>query len=103
MSGATRGGRNDHDGLRHAGSERPQSITWSGRGGTRVKLPEFGDQGCLPEAADAGQAHRAQAVYLQARRGPAGDSELGGGPQNPKTPKPQNPFDYPYELLKLDI
>ena len=40
------------------------------------RLPQTGRQGRLPEAAARGQADRAQAVHRQARRGPAGDSEL---------------------------
>ena len=40
------------------------------------RLPHLGTQGRLPEADDAGQAHRAQALHRRARPRPAGDPEL---------------------------
>ena len=67
----------DHDGLRHEGAERAGPVPpGAGRGRSAAAT---GLQGGLPEADDAGQAHRAQAVHRQARPGHAGDQELESG------------------------
>ena len=71
----------DHDGLRHEGAERPGPVPPGARRGRSPAA--VGRQGGLPEADDAGQAHRAQAVHRQARPGHAGNPELEvGQPQN---------------------
>ena len=63
-----------HDGVRHAGAERPGPVPSGARRGRSAAA--LGFQGRLPEADDAGQAHRAQALHRQARPGLAGNSEL---------------------------
>ena len=71
-----------HDGLRHAGAERPGPLS-SGAGRGRSPAAS-GHQGGLSEADDAGQAHRAQAIHRPARPRHAGDPqlEMGQPPMN---------------------
>ena len=64
----------DHDGLRHAGAERSGPLPSGARRGRSAAA--VGRQGRLPEAADAGQAYRAQAVHRPARPGHAGNPQL---------------------------
>ena len=49
------------------------------------RVPQLGERR-LPEADDAGQAHRAQTLHRSTRRGSAGDPQLevGGHPMNPQ-------------------
>ena len=71
------GRRHDHDGLRHAGAERPGPLPpGAGRGRPAAAS---GHQGRLPEADGPGQAYRAQALHRQARRRTCRKSATGSG------------------------